>query len=362
MVRILQVVGKMHRAGMETLIMNIYRNIDRKKVQFDFCVHTTEKGAYDDEILSLGGKIFHMPEAKIKNIFALKREVKSFFRLHSDYTAVHVHYSCVGWLFFMEADKNNIKNLIYHAHSSGREKGIKALIRFFLEQYSAKLANTYFACSDKAAKYFFHNRKYIMLNNGIDTVEFSFKQKERDLLREQYKIKDYKVFIHVGRFSIEKNHVFLLDLFNKIHTENPNTILLLLGNGPLESEIKEKASMLECADSIKFMGNRNDVGKIMNIADIFLLPSLFEGLPLTMIEAQCSGLTCFVSDNITRDAEIIKELVFYCSLKDDDFYKKIKENMNIERKDRVAEIKAHGFDSYGIAKKMEKYYLNLGAK
>ena len=272
MKKVLHIVGKMHRAGMETLIMNIYRNIDRNELQFDFCVHNPEEGNYDLEIKNLGGKIFYMPKVEIANYFQLKNSVKQFLKLHNDYEAIHVHFSCVGFLYFKYGKINGINNLIYHAHNSGREKGIRANIRYIMEQYSIKKANIFFACSDLAGQYNFHGNSYHMLNKGIDTKKFKYNEYIRNDYRNKMNLKNKTVLIHIGRFDIQKNHEFLIDFFNDSYKKNNNLILLLLGEGPLKKTIQDKVKNLECENNIYFMGSRGDIEKLLSASDIFLLP------------------------------------------------------------------------------------------
>lgn len=360
MIKILQVVGKMHRAGMETLIMNIYRNIDRNKVQFDFCVHSDESGAYDDEIKRLGGKIYHLPSASVLNVIKLQKATDAFFKKHNDYKAVHVHYSCVGYYYFKSAKKVGINNLIYHAHNSARESGGKAKLRYLMEQKSVKKANIRFACSDLAAKYNFGNKDYIMLKNGIDTSEYRFSNEARVNIRKRLEIMDRKVCIHIGRFDIQKNHEFLIEAFNKAFQKNKQLELLLLGNGVLKEHIQKNISLLPSADHIHLLGNVNNVAEMLSAADLFLLPSLYEGLPLTLVEAQASGIKCLVSDVITKEAIVVPELVVQDSLiSSEDWAEKILELLSYERRDTSDIVKKSGFDSIEIAKYMECFYRRL---
>ncbi|MBE5063457.1 glycosyltransferase [Lachnospiraceae bacterium DSM 108991] len=360
MIKILQVVGKMHRAGMETLIMNIYRNIDRNKIQFDFCVHSNEPGAYDDEIGKLGGKIYHLPSARVSNLFKLQKATDTFFSKHNNYRAVHVHYSCVGYYYFKSAKKVGINNLIYHAHNSARESGARAKLRYLMEQQSAKKANIRFACSDLAAKYNFGNKDYIMLNNGINTRKYRFSNEVRLEVRKKLGIVNRKVCIHIGRFDIQKNHAFLIEAFDKAFQKNNQLELLLLGNGVLKEHIQKRVSLLSSAEHIHFLGNLDNVADMLSAADLFLLPSLYEGLPLTLVEAQTSGIKCLVSDVITKEAIVVPELVIqYSLISSDTWAEKILELMDYERQDTSDIVKQAGFDSNEIAKYMECFYQEL---
>lgn len=361
MIKILQVVGKMHRAGMETLIMNIYRNIDRSEIQFDFCVHSDEPGAYDNEIRKLGGNIYHLPSASVSNLFKLQTATENFFLKHNDYKAVHVHYSCVGYYYFKAAKKVGINNLIYHAHNSNRESGVKAKLRYLMEQQSVKKANIRFACSDLAAKYNFGNEDYIMLNNGINTSKYRFSKEARLTVREKLGVMDRKVCIHIGRFDIQKNHAFLIEAFDKAFQKNNQLELLLLGNGVLKESIQKNISSLSSTNHIHFLGNVDNVAEILSAADLFLLPSLYEGLPLTLVEAQTSGIKCLVSDVITKEAVVVPELVVQCALTSSDIWaEKILELLEYERRDTSDIVKKAGFDSNEIAKYMECFYQELG--
>lgn len=363
MIRILQVVGKMHRAGMETLVMNIYRRIDRTKLQFDFCVHSDEPGDYDQEIREYGGHIYHMPKAGIRNFIRLQQAAEHFFSVHSEFAAVHVHYSCVGCYYFKAAARAGITNLIYHAHNSGREPGLKALLRYAMERRSVKSATIRFACSARAARYNFGHHSYIMLNNGIDTERFRYSEEKRNDLRNRYGMQNKIICIHIGRFDTQKNHGFLLDLFEYAWTADRRMELLLLGDGPLKGPVTEKAGKLASREHIHFLGNVKHVEDFLSAADVFLLPSLYEGLPLTLIEAQASGIRCLVSDRITKEAVVTEGLVKRCPLDGiERWERRLRELTLYDRTDTSSEVRKAGFDSARIAAGMEQYYMTLGEK
>ena len=358
--KVLHVVGKMHRAGMETLIMNIYRNIDRHTLQFDFCVHYPEKGNYDSEIMGLGGKIYYMPKVQYSNIIELKTAIKNFLKDHNDYIAIHVHYSCIGFLYFKYGNANGIKNLIYHAHNSGREKGIKANIRYIMEQYSIKYANIFFACSDLAGQYNYHGKNYIMLNNGVDTDKFKYNEHVRNEYKKKMDLENNKSCLHIGRFDIQKNHSFLINFFNDLYKIDNNYILLLLGDGPMREEIQNKVDAMDCRKNIRFLGSRNDINNLLSVSDIFLLPSLYEGLPLTLIEAQASGIKCIISNTITKEANLINENVKYLSIKNKKIWiNEIINTINYKRIDTSEIVRKKGFDNHDIANNMYNFYMNL---
>lgn len=308
--RILQIVGTMNMGGQETFIMNVFRNIDRNKIQFDFIVHSIEEGYYEQEIKDLGGKIYKItPISKnpIKHCKELLRIMKK-----NNYVAIHRHTnSSIVFLDLMMAKFANIKQRVVHSHSTKVDKDlvVHKICRPLLNLFATKRL----ACSREAGEWLYgKKRNYEIIPNGINIEKYKYNEKERNKIRKELKIENKTVIGHVGRFTEAKNHKFLLDILEKI--KDKNYILLLVGSGKLENEIKAYANKLKIYDNIIFLGTRNDVYNLLNAMDIFVFPSIYEGLPISLIEAQTNGLKCIISDAISKEV-CITDLVQQLDLK-----------------------------------------------
>lgn len=316
-VRILNLFTIMNRGGAETMVMNYYRNVDRSRVQFDFMVHRQERGAYDDEIEAMGGKIYQMPPIKPGKFGKYKKELKRFFNEHPEYQIIHSHMSELGYFAFKEAKAHNVKCTICHAHNAPHFKSetfgekLKDIMRWIFKHKIRKYTDHKFICGMDAGKWLFgrrHKKKFIMMNNAIDAEKFRWNESRAKALREEWELEDKFVICHVGRFNAQKNHSLLIDIFNLVHYQRPNSVLLLAGDGDLEERIKAKVEGLGLSDCVRFLGVRSDINDILLASDVFLFPSLYEGLPVTLVEAQASGIKCVISDAIPADCQITKNI------------------------------------------------------
>ena len=314
--RVLQVATIMNRGGLETMLMNYYRHIDRSKVQFDFLVHRYERGTFDDEIESLGGKIFRMPPIHPRYFCRYFRELNSFFSTHPEYKIVHSHLDLLSTFVLHSAKRHGVPVRIAHSHSAGlSDTGLKKLFKLWSRTHLNAQCTHYFACSTEAGIFQFGQElidkgKLIVIHNGINTKDFTFIPKTRNRIRHQMGLKNSLVFGHVGRFASPKNHAFLLDIFNEICRLHPHVRLMLVGDGVLRPQIEKKAASPGLLDKIIFTGERSDVNELMMAMDLFLFPSLFEGFPVTCIEAQCSGLPVLMADTITPEAALTSNAFF----------------------------------------------------
>lgn len=309
-VRVLNIVPNMRSAGIENFIMNMYRNIDREKVQFDFLVHTIEEKDFDSEIESLGGKIYHLTYKDDKNIFKYIRDLNKFFKQHSEYQIVHGQMQSMMPLYLYIAKKNNVKVRIAHAHNSDYEKTIKGFLLHIFSRFSKYPANYRWACSKTAGNYLFGKKDFEIIHNAIDFEKFSYNQKVRMEIRKELGIEDKLVIGNVARFEIQKNHKFLIEIFNEIVKKNPNSILLLIGDGILKESVMKQCEEYGISDFVKFLGIRSDAEKLYQAMDVFLLPSLYEGLPLVGVEAQIAGLPCYFSSSITDEIKLSNHAKF----------------------------------------------------
>lgn len=363
-IRVLQITGGMDMGGIENFIMNIYRNIDRNKVQFDFLIHQEKEQIFEEEIKKLGGNIYRIPSIKKIGYFNYKKELKNFFEKNK-YKIVHSHYNELSGLILKVAKKCGIKNRIAHSHTSYptyKNFFIKIFSKFLILQLKDKNILK-LACSREAGEWLYGiNSKFEIINNGVNPQEYIFNTKKRNEMREKAKLKANDIVIgHIGRFSNEKNHSFLIDIFNELLKINENYKLLLVGDGNTREEIEKKIKSLKLEDGIRFLGVRKDVKNILQGLDIFILPSIFEGLPVTLVEAQGAGLKCFISDSITKEIDLECGLIKFIGLDKSalEWAKIIDINKEYKREDKSLEIKKNGFDIVLSSKILENMYIAL---
>lgn len=358
MIRVLQVATYMGRGGLESMIMNYYRHIDREKVQFDFLVHRQERAAFDDEIESLGGRIYRLPRLVPWNkgyLSALDR----FFVEHPGYKIVHVHQDCLSSVILNAAARHDIPVRIAHSHSSSQDKNLKYLIKLWYKRSIPKYATNLFACGEDAGDWMFCGAPFQIINNAIDVAAYAYNPTKRQEMRRQLGLENEFTVGHVGRFNQPKNHLFLLDIFAALLQREPNAVLLLVGGGEDMLKIQAKAQMLGIAERVRFLGVRSDVANLMQAMDVFVFPSLYEGLGIVLIEAQAAGLPCVVSDTIPQEA-YLTDLVTAEKLSSsvEKWAEKILKKRDFPRTDRRDEIAAHGFDITTEAVKLQEFYIN----
>lgn len=312
--RVLQVIGAMDRGGAETLVMNLYRNIDRSKIQFDFLVNEKRECDFDSEIKELGGRLYYIPRYKIFNYLHYKRECRKFFSNHR-YSIVHGHIGLPAAIYLNIA-KQNGSFTIAHSHRANFPVNPLELAFRICSRSVRSVADYFIACSkqagiDRFGKEIVHSPNYAELKNGIDINKMRYDQTARAVIRNELNIPlDTPVFGHVGRLTEVKNHKFLLDVFSEILNRKPESILLLCGRGELEKQLKNQAQELGISQSVKFLGVRDDISKILSAVDVFLFPSISEGLGLAVVEAQSSGLPCIVSTGVPNSVRIREQTVF----------------------------------------------------
>lgn len=362
-VRVLNLFTIMNRGGAETMVMNYYRKINREKVQFDFLVHREEEGAYEKEIRELGGRIYRMPPMYPQNFSMYKKEIRKFFEEHKEYKIIHSHMSELGYFALREAARQGIPVRICHAHNAPHGFEWKMIVRNYFKKKMMPYLTHMFMCGKESGDWLFgkqNEEKFIQLNNAIDAEKFRYDSEKEKEIRKELNLENKFVVGHVGRFFKQKNHTFLIDIFKEIHKNKDNAVLLLVGNGELKEEIEKQVKTQGLEDYVKFLGVRSDVDKIMECFDVFLFPSLFEGLPVTMVEAQAAGNLCIISDAIPRECCITKNVRIYSLERDakswSDFV--ISESQNYKKKDIYEEIVKAGFDIKQNAKWLEEFYIN----
>ncbi len=360
--RILHVLGGLKRGGAETFVMNLYRKINRSIIQFDFVIHTSEHGDFYDEIVSMGGKVYFCPKYMGKNHVAYKKWWSSFFAEHPEYGVVHSHVRSTASIYLKIARRKNIKTVI-HSHSTSNGKGLSSLVKRILQYPLRHTADYLFACSLESGKWLYGEKatktqRFIVQKNVIDIERFEYDGGMREKYRSEWGLSNKNVFIHVGRLHVAKNHSFLLNAFKKISEINSNAILFVVGDGELKEDINAKIDELALNDKVRMLGSRSDVSSLLSAADCFLFPSLWEGVPLTVIEAQAAGLPCLVSDRITDDV-CISELVTKLPIDNVDSWVDAVANMDFSRKDVRDKIIAAGYDAKSLAAWLENFYLGV---
>lgn len=315
-IRILQVVTIMNMGGLENFLMNIYRNIDRSKVQFDFLVHREERGVFDDEIEKLGGNIYRLPAIRPTRFFSYLKELKAFFKAH-DYQVVHSHLNENSALVLKVAKKLNVPVRIAHSHAKATA-GPYRLLREIIKKKITTYSNCNLACSNDAGKWLYNSNNFKVFKNSIDTRRFSYPANEEPItLFKQslgYTEKDY-IIGSVARFSATKNHSFLLDVFYAYLQINQDAKLLLIGEGDLKLSIVKKCKDLGIDAQVRFIGNSRAPENYLNVMNLFLLTSFYEGMPVVLIEAQCNGLPVLMTDTMPQQIELT-DLTFRKSLND----------------------------------------------
>ena len=310
MLRVLQCVNNMHRAGLETMLMNYYRNIDRSQIQFDFLTHRPYRSDYDDEIEMLGGKIYYAPRLVPQNYLSYFSYMKSFFAKHPEYIIVHSHIDAMSYFPLLAAKKSNIPVRIAHSHNTAIDLDYKYPLKQFFRYNISKVATDYLACGQEAGRFLFKQDGVNVIPNAVDANRFLYNKETRVKLRAELGLDNCFVIGHVGRFSYQKNHSFLIDVFYEILKSDPNSMLLLIGTGEAETKIKIKVRELGISDNVMFLGVRSDVNNLYQAMDAFVLPSRFEGVPVVGIEAQFSDLPCFFSDDVPKEVAFTSKCHF----------------------------------------------------
>lgn len=362
----------MDRAGTETLIMNLFRTIDRTKIQFDFLVHCHERGDYDEEIEALGGKIYRieMPSAlKLPQYFL---QCKKFFASHPEISVVHGHLGSTA-AFYLTAAKKTGKYAIAHSHAQKYPFSATEMV-FRLASYPTRFIADYFmgasyeALLDRYGSKVFKGKPNVILHNGIDSEVFIFSPSAREKIRAELGIStDTRVYIDVARLTLQKNHNFLLDVFAELVEQYPDSLLLLLGKGEKEKDLKAKARDLGIASKVMFLGVRGDVADVLSASDFFVLTSFSEGCPVSVIEAQANGLPCFLSSGVPPLVDGGKEVHFIdisqsTKIWVDALTKAAGTVPDLsDRLSGVERVKLHDFDISKTARWLQDFYLRAAS-
>ena len=354
--------GPMNRGGIESFMMNYFRCIDRERVQINFVVHGYEQGAYDKEIEQRGGEIYHVP-IKSKHPLAYQKELVKIFS-NSRYSIVHSHADAMGCWILKIAKHCGIPIRIAHSHNTDHltTNKLKYLANEVARKNITKYATHCFACSEDAGKWLFGSQDFKIIPNAIDLERFQYNKLVGEEIREKLGIsQNTVVFGHVGRFDIQKNHEFLIRVFKRMSQQNRKITLMLIGDGWNQPQIKAMVQQDKLEKCVLFMGARDDVNRLYNAMDYFILPSLFEGFPVVLLEAQGNGLKCVVSDTITREVDLTHTISFL-PLDEEVWAGALSEIKATPRYDTIKTIQDAGYDIRLAAKELEDLYVELGTK
>ena len=355
MLRVLQIINNMDIGGMETILMNYYRNINRKRIQFDFLIFNENKCFYEKEINMLGSKIYRVVPRN-KNVLKNREELAAFFKTHH-YEIVEIHQGVTYLLPLKLASKNKVKNIIIHNHGVDNKykKGLYNLFRkYYVIPFISKYATNYVACSNIVLSDLFsadiiNNKKYLIVNNAIDVDPFSYNEGIRNRIRKELGIGEERVVGHIGRFHIQKNQEFIIKLAKIM----PEYKFLLVGDGESLAALKKEAS-----DNVIFYGQSQKPYEIIQAFDVFILPSRWEGLALVAIEAQANGLPTILSDNVSREAKV-SDNVRFLPLEVDLWERTIRSMSSCPRTRNEKMVIKNGYNVKKEVCKLEKFYTRI---
>lgn len=363
-IRILHITYKMHCAGIEAFIMNMYRHIDRTKVQFDFLVHYEERQFYDDEIERLGGRIYRLSVREDKNFSKYFRDLKRFFEEHKEYRIVHAHMESFAMFYMPFVKRAGIPIRIAHSHNDKVDPSVRGFVKNWMNKPFKYYATEYMACSAESGRYLFGNRPCWIIQNAIDARRFCYDEEIRKQVREELGVQNCFVVGHIGRFNTQKNHTFLIDVFKAVAEMNADAVLLCAGEGELRSAMEEKVRQLNLTTRVKFLGVRSDAHRLYQAMDVFVFPSLYEGLGIVGIEAQAAGLRMVCADGIPSIARITDGVTALSLLESPQTWAEAINQCaaGYERSNTYDQISRAGFDVCVLAKELENHYLTRYAE
>ncbi len=356
--RILQVVTHMNVGGIETMLMNYYRALDKTRYQFDFLVHRDARAAYDNEIEQMGGRIYRTCSIRPGHFFKYFRFLDSFMKEHAhEYIAIHSHLQENSGFALKYAQKYNIRNRVCTSHSAGNKKDFKYLFRIVSKHFGQKYITQRLACGIDAGKYLYGRRDFKVLPNAIDVNRFVFNPSKSSKIRESHQWGNHLIIGNISSFSYPKNHLFLIDIFSEILKLDNNAILVLVGDGILRDAIEKKIKELNIEKQVFLEGIRSNTDEYLSSFDIFLFPSLYEGLPVSVIEAQASGVKCVLSDAIDKNVDITGDICFLpLSMSPQEWAEKIISMKSYHRSNNQQKIMDAGYDvNRNIEKLIEIY-------
>lgn len=363
--RVLQVIGVMDRGGAETMVMNLYRAMNRDEVQFDFLVHEQREGDYDAEIRRLGGRFFRVPRFTGANAGAYRKQARALFAEHPEWRVVHGHIGSCAPIYLSEAKRAGAF-AIAHSHAQNYERGLAGLAFNVVAHPVRHVADYFMACSREAGLGRFgravvSGERFAVVPNGIDMTRYACDEAAHEAAKAELGLSGRPVVCHTGRLIPVKNHAFLLEVFAQVKKEIPDAVLLCAGRGELEGELKERARELGLSDAVRFLGVVDDVPRILRAADAFVFPSVNEGLALSAVEAQASGLLTLISTGVPELA-VVSDRARRAPLSDGadawagECVRMLRRAMASERVDACDQVRAHGFDIADTSARLAAFY------
>lgn len=371
MIKILHVIGSMNMGGTEMILMNLYKNIDRNRVQFDFAIHTDESCFFENEIKKMGGQLYRFKRFDGKNFKVYKKQWENFFDYHKEHQIVHGHIGSCAYLYLSMAKKYG-KITIAHSHSV-RKTGDFSIHNILWSIYSYPtrfIADYFMGCSYKAGKDRYGKKvansdRFQVLKNGIESKKFQYNENDRNIIRSELGIDNSSIVIgHVGRMVKQKNHSFLIDIFNEYQKINDDSYLVLVGDGNLIKKIKDKVFSLNLENKIFFMGTRKDTQKFLSAFDYFVFPSINEGLGIAVIEAQASGLPTLCSNALPPEAKVSSNIEFF-SLKENakKWSRKLYNLSPVKsRENAYLDLSNYDYDILNVVDRITQFYHTIVAK
>jgi len=361
-IRILQITSSLNKgSGIANVILNWHKNIDRTKVQFDYLYFLDTPTNFEQEVKQLGGNLYKLPYPSLLKSWTFIKEVINFFKTHK-YNTIHSHVTHLNLFYFPIAKFYGTKNIALHAHTiKYSNKLINGLRNRFMLGCAKPFITHKIACTDKSGNIWYgKNNNFVIINNGIEIEKFGYTPEIRNKTRGRLNIyNDNFVIGHVGRFTYEKNHKFIIDIFSEVYKQNNKSILLLIGDGPLKKQIERRVYDLNLTQNVKFLGVNNDVSDLYQAMDCFILPSLQEGFPVVAVEAQTSGLPCIFSNVITNKVVICNSIQMSLKESSLQWANKILKYYKFNRKDNSKIVRAAGFDIKDTGLKIQELYLKL---
>lgn len=370
--RILQIIDHVGvDAGISSVVMNLYRNMDYTKIQFDFLVCSKREESYENEIVSRGGKLFFVGNPlSVREIGSACYNVNLFFKEHAEeYKIVQLHSPTMALFTLRYAKKYGVEKRIVHSHSTMTSTNkLKCVANRFLMEQVFRYGNEFWACSTEAAVFlygekFCSEKRFEIIWNAVDTKKFTFVEEIRNRVRNEYHLNDYCVVAHVSNFSPIKNVSFLIPVMKNVIRKRKDIRFLFIGEGPTWAGFKQEVECFELSEYCVFMGRVHNVQDYLQGADLLLLPSLKEGLPISVIEAQASGLECLLSDTITKEVDVGS--VKYLPLKESVWEQEIGNREVIsqkQRQERSELFRKSRFNIINEAARVEKLYLTLESR
>lgn len=363
-IKVLHVVSNLSNGGVEGMLYNYYREIDKNSLKFDFITHGNNVGYIEKKLINLGSKVYHIPSKK-ENIIKYNRELKKVLK-QNKYEIIHVHQNLMSFIPLYYAKKYNINNRIIHSHTCVYDESIGMKVyRKILSKLCIKNSNLYAACSDSAAKWlygeqFTKNNKINIINNGIDVTKFLYSEKNRNNILKKYDIQNKYIIGHIGRFTDEKNHAYMVEICKILKEKYSDFVMIFIGDGENKPKIENLIKKYKLDNNIKLLGHCENVHEILNCMDLLLLPSKYEGFPVTLVEAQANGLKSIISDKVPKDT-IISNNIKIISIEEHEgvWANEILNMINNGKYERKFNNNIENYEIKKLAKSLTSYYKDL---